>query len=70
MTDWKSRYDSLQQIHEKVVRRNNWLERRVRYLEKCIEAVERDSFYQPSKQARNGAQRRAERLFEISVHED
>ena len=70
MTYWKQKYDTLQQTHEKVVRRNNWLERRVKYLEKCIEASERDSFYQPSRQGRNGAQRRAERLFELSGHED
>ena len=66
MTDWKSRYHTLQQVHEQVVRQRNKLENRVKYLESYARELEEKLELYPKRNenvARNQAQRRAAAAF-------
>lgn len=70
MTDWKSRYDSLQQINESVVRQRNKLKGRVKYLEQYVEELEaqlNSTRRHHGNMAQKRAQRAAEALFRGSL---
>ena len=73
MTDWKSRYHTLQQIHEQVVRQRNKLENRVKYLESYARELEEKLELYPKRNgnvARNQAQRRAAAAFAALAGEE